>query len=63
VVQRAAYGVVNEQSFGEWAIVVRANGADGEDSISAPRQQHGILADVPKQHLAVCELRCRDPLR
>jgi hypothetical protein len=63
MVQRTAHGVVYEQPFGQRAIVVRANGADGEDIVAASRQQYGVLVDVPKQHLAVCEQRRRDPLR
>ena len=46
VVQRAADRVVDQQTVGERAAVVRADRADGEDLLAPPRQQHRLVADV-----------------
>ena len=57
VVPGAAHRVIDQQPFGERAVVVRADGADGEDLCPAPRQQHGFPVGVAEQHGAVGEAR------
>ena len=50
--QRTSNRVANDKAFGEMAVIVRAERADGKESIAGTRQQHVILADTSEQRAA-----------
>ncbi len=52
MMQRTSNRLANDQALGESPAIVRAVGADGEESIAGTRQQHVILADASGQHVA-----------
>jgi hypothetical protein len=53
VMPRTAYRVIDEETFRERAAIMRAGGADRENFIAPAGEQHGLLADVSQQHLAI----------
>ena len=53
---RTAHGVVDHHPFRQRAAVMRTRGADREELIATAREQHGFLADMSGQHLAVGQL-------
>src|SRR6185369_8949566 len=57
VVPRAAHRVADDQSVDEGAVIVRAQGADGEELVSRTRQENVVLADAANHHLAGLESR------
>src|SRR6266700_1096174 len=59
---RAANRVVDQQPIGQRAAIMRADSADREQLVAAPRKQHRIAVCVPKQHGAVDNFRERDAL-
>jgi hypothetical protein len=48
-------GVTHEKTVGERRAVMRAGCADGEDLFAPPRQQDRLLADMSREHGAVCK--------
>jgi hypothetical protein len=63
VVPRASHGFADDQSFCQRTAVVRAGRPDGKQLIPAPREQHGIVADMPADHAAVDKAAQCNPLR
>src|SRR5262249_46120446 len=63
MVPRTSHRVANHQSLGEGAAVMRAGCADREDFITAAREQHGVLANVPADHAAIGKIIERDAAR
>ena len=53
VVPGAAHRVADDSPSAERTAVVRARGADGEDLLAAPRQQHRLLSHLAGQHAAL----------
>jgi hypothetical protein len=53
VMPRTAHRVIDEKAFRKRPAIVRTGGADRENLIAAAGQQHGFLADVSQEHLAV----------
>ena len=60
VVPRAAHGVADDDALGERAVIVRAGRAHGEVLVATPREQHGLVVDVPQHHAAVRNVAGRD---
>src|SRR5262245_37426239 len=56
-------GVRDHEASRERAAVMGARGADREKLIAAPRQEDGILTDVPCEHASVGEVVDRDAPR
>jgi hypothetical protein len=50
---RAAHRVVDEQTFRERPAIMRTGGADRENLLTPAGEQHGLLADVSEEHLAI----------
>ena len=63
VMPRTSYGVVDDQPFGERTAIMGADGADGEDFRSPPREQHLLLSDMAEQLASVRQVGRGDPLR
>ena len=55
-----AHRVIDEQSVGKRGAIVRADGADREQRVSASREQHRFAVRMPEQHGAVGDARERD---
>ena len=63
MVPRTANRIVDQQPFGERRAIMRADGADREQLVAAPGEQHRFAVRVPEQHGAVGNRRERDALR
>jgi hypothetical protein len=50
---RTAHSFADDKALSERAVIVRAMGADGEDSTVGTRQQNVVVADMAKQCAAV----------
>ena len=53
MVPRTADGIVDNDALGQRAAVMRAHGRNRQHVVAATHEQHGLLADMPRQ---------RDPL-
>ena len=57
MVPGAAHGILDEEALGERRTVMRAERIDREHLAAAPCQQYRLIADAPKQHGAIGDLR------
>jgi hypothetical protein len=60
---RTPHCVADHKPFGKWSTVVGAGGTDRKIFIAESRQEYGLLADMPREHVAVGEIINRDALR
>ena len=56
----AADGVADHEALGERAVIMRAEGADGEQLVAAARQQHRLAVGMALQHGAIGDVVERD---
>ena len=55
MVPGAAHGLAHHQPLGERPVIVRARGADREELLAPPCQQHRLAAHVSDEHGAIGE--------
>jgi hypothetical protein len=63
MVPGASHGIADDQSFREWAAVVRARRADREQFVAATRQKHRVVAHMPAHHAAIGNVSERNAAR
>src|SRR5688572_23958856 len=62
MVPRASHRVADDQAFDEWAVIVSAGRADGEEAITLAHQDRLLLADASEDLAAVRKLLQRETL-
>ena len=62
VVPRAADGIADKDPIGERTVIMGTLRADGEQRAAVAREQHRFTRDLPQDHVALSEVRNRDPL-
>src|SRR5262249_15944062 len=63
VVPGTTHGVADDESFGEWTVIVRAVRADGEELAAGARDHDILVTDPAEQRSAVGKSTDRDSLR
>jgi hypothetical protein len=63
MMERAANGVVDNQTRSEWTAIMRAMGADSEESVAPPYDEDVVTTDVSKQSIVTRNRRHRHTRR